>query len=143
MIRLLLLFIAFVFCFHTASAQGSNKIIPIYKDSSTYKLVIKTMNYNGEKDIAQDNLTFKFKNGETKVYYIRYGDMLISSLTIPYSIYDRLVQFEDTVNSVHCEKESCTDSILIEIGDNSFSVSIDVLDEELVSNLMLELESDE
>ena len=143
MIRIFLLFIAFLFCFHTANGQGSNKIIPIYKDSSTYKLVIKTMNYTGERDVAQDNLTFKFKNGETKVYYIRYGDMLISSLTIPYSIYDRLVQFEDTVNSVDCKKKSCTDSILIEIGDNSYSVSIDVLDEELVSNLMLELESDE
>ena len=66
--------------------------------------------------------------------------MLISSLEIPYSIMDILIKFEDRVYSVECKKEECEDSILFDDGLTQKTISIDILHEELLSNLMLELE---
>ncbi len=129
------------FCFFILSTSSFSQefqgIIEQYKDSSTYKIVIKTQNYNGTEDIVLDNLTIKFKEGETKVYYIRYGDMLISSVTIPYSVLERFVEFEKQVNALACEKDGCTVSILFNDGITKKVIPIDLLNEELVSSLMI------
>ncbi|HIP32137.1 MAG TPA: hypothetical protein EYG86_05195 [Crocinitomicaceae bacterium] len=135
---LLLLFLSFSLS-ATTKAQSSS-LFTQYQDSSVYRIVMKTQNFNGTENIALDNFTIKFKNGETKVYYIRYGDMLISSLTIPYSMLDRFIEFEKQVRSVKCTDSDCVDSILFDDGNEKFEIPIDILYEELVSSLMIELE---
>ena len=127
----------------TSFSQESPEMFAQYQDSSVYRIVIKTQNFNGTENIALDNFTIKFKNGETKVYYIRYGDMLISSLTIPYSMLDRFIEFEKQVRSVKCKVSDCVDSILFDDGKEKIEIPIDILYEELVSSLMIELEQTE
>ncbi|MBL1281439.1 MAG: hypothetical protein COA33_014270 [Fluviicola sp.] len=124
-----------------ASSQDTTLIFSTFNDDSDYKVVMKTQNFNGSEDIALDNLTIKKKGDETKVYYIRYGDMLISSLTIPYSIIERFIKFEKHVRSVECKTNDCKDSVLFIYGEKRIVIPIDILYEELLSNLMLELES--
>ena len=130
----------FLFVTFLSFSQKSDDLFVQYKDSSSYRIVIKTQNFNGTEDIALDNFTIKFKNGQTKVYYIRYGDMLISSLTIPYSMLDRFEEFEKQVRDVECKSDDCKDSILFDDGIRKIVIPIDVLNEELVSSLMIELE---
>ena len=136
-----LLFITFSLSIHSSVfSQENTEIFSNYTDVEEYKIVMKTQNFNGTEDIALDNLTIKMKDGEMKIYYIRYGDMLISSLTIPYSILERFIAFEKQIRSVRCESEDCKDSILIDDGTNKIQIPIDILHEELISTLMLELE---
>ncbi len=143
MTKIIFIFIALLSVAHLSFSQESEGVFSRYKDSSSYKIVIKTRNFNGTEDVALDNLTIKYKNGETKVYYIRYGDMLISSVTIPYSIIERFIEFEQQVKNLECKIESCTDSILIDSGSHKIIIPIDVLNEELVGSLMIELRQED
>jgi len=139
---LTLTYILLISIFHSFSQGSVTEIFKNHENSARYKIVMKTQNFNGTEDIALDNFTIKFNDGETKIYYIRYGDMLISSLTIPYSMLDRFKEFEKQARSVECS-ENCPDSILIDDGTNNVVIPIDILNEELISNLMLELEQKE
>ena len=85
MYKSLLLITLFISLLFTGLSQDSSEVFSKYTDVDEYKIVMKTQNFNGTEDIALDNFTIKMKGGEMKIYYIRYGDMLISSLTIPYS----------------------------------------------------------
>ncbi|MFT5859978.1 MAG: hypothetical protein ACI865_002085, partial [Flavobacteriaceae bacterium] len=51
---------------------------------------MKTQEKINDQYIALDVFTIKAYLDSTKVYYVRYGDMLISSLTMQYSIIDRI-----------------------------------------------------
>ncbi len=137
-IHFFILSIAFTF---NLFSQETN-LFEQYKDSATYKIVIKTQNFNGTEDIAADNLTIKYKDDETKVYYIRYGDMLISSVTIPYSIIERFIEFEKHVHELK-SKQKTSVSILFDDGITQVVIPIDILNEELVNSLMIELREED
>tara|TARA_R110002072_G_scaffold172042_4_gene325873 strand:- start:30554 stop:30985 length:432 start_codon:yes stop_codon:yes gene_type:complete len=134
-----LLLILFFFT-SVSYSQDTTDIFSQFTDNTDFKVVIKTQNFNGTEDIALDNFTIKKRGAETKIYYIRYGDMLISSLTVPYSILDRFIKFEKHVRSVACKSKDCKDSILFDDGKRQVVIPIDILYEELVGSLMLELE---
>jgi hypothetical protein len=122
-------------------SQDTTNILSSYSDSIEYRIIMKTQEKINDQYIALDVFTIKAYLDSTKVYYVRYGDMLISSLTMQYSIIDRIIEFEQKVNSLACiEEDHCTNRILIEGTSNAYTVPIDVLHEELLSNLMLELE---
>lgn len=121
-------------------SQDDKKVVAYYKDSTHFKLVIKTEESNGDRNIALDNLTARVKGDTTVVYYTHYGDMLISSLTIPYNVVDKMIEFESQVIERACKTENCTHSIVFKVGDKELRIPIDDLDQELVSSFMLKLE---
>lgn len=122
-----------------ASAQYE-RILPMFADSNEYKLVLRTEEFINDRYESRDNLTVRVKGDTSVVFYNDYGDGLISRLMVPYSIFDVLSHFEETIISRACEKPECTYSILLEIGEHRLRVPIDILDAEHVSSLMLELE---
>jgi hypothetical protein len=46
------------------------------------------MEFNGDRDIAMDNMTIKWNGEQTRVFYTKYGDMMLSNVTIPFGIID-------------------------------------------------------
>ena len=133
-------FIFFILPF-CSSAQNDGHIISSYIDSTEFKIVMRTEKENDSRYVALDNMTIKVKGDTTLVYYIRYGDMMISSLTIPFPIIESLVVFEDKVHSLACTSSDCVETLLFDDGINQIRIPIDILNEELLSNLMLELEN--
>jgi hypothetical protein len=116
------------------------RILPLYADSSEYKLVMRTEEHINDRYESRDNLTVRVKGDTSVIFYNDYGDGLISRLMIPYSIYSILSGFEETIVGRACEKPECTYSILFEIGTYRLRVPIDILEAEQLSSLMLELE---
>jgi hypothetical protein len=133
------LFLLHCFCAFNTSAQYQ-PILPLFKDSSTYKLVIRTEEHINDRYESRDNFTVRLNGDTSVVFYNDYGDGLISRVMIPYSIFDVLTRFEDLIISRACEKPDCNYSILFEVGDFRLRVPVDILDAEQVSSLMLELE---
>ncbi len=126
----------------TFSFSQSERLFPSYLDSTEYRIILKTQEKNGNEFVTLDVFTIKSYKDSTKVYYVRYGDMLISSLMMEYSILDEMIAFEQTLSELACtEKTNCPNRILIEGASKSYSVPIDLLNEELLSNLMLKLEN--
>lgn len=66
----------------------NNSSTPILADSSEYRLVIKTMEFKGDRDIAMDNMTIKWNGEQKRVFYTKYGDTMMSNVTIPFGIID-------------------------------------------------------
>lgn len=116
-------------------------LINEFENATTYKLVIRTENKVDDRFVALDNLTAKISNDTAKVYYMNYGDGLVSSLTIPFSIFDDLKAFEQKVSEYGCQEDPCSHFILFEIDDKSIRYPIDILHAESVSSLMLALEN--
>ncbi len=121
-------------------AQESAQLLPRYKDSTQFKVVIRTEKKIDDRHEALDNMTIKVGPEETKVYYIRYDDGMISSLTFPWSINELLIKFEEDVLAARCTSNECIESIRLEIGEETIRVPIDVLNEEMLSTFMLKLE---
>ncbi len=122
------------------SAQTYESIITTYADSTVYKVVIRTEEKVDDRFVALDNMTARVTEDTAKVYYMNYGDGLVSSIMIPYSVYDDFLKFEQKVISKACEKPECSYSVLFEVGDQQLRVPIDILYVESLSSFMLELE---
>lgn len=133
------LFLLIFLCASNVRAQYE-PILPLFKDSSAYKLVLRTEEHINDRYESRDNLTVRVNGDTSVVFYNDYGDGLISRLMIPYSIYDVLAAFESNILTRLCEKPECTYSVLFEIGEHRLRVPVDILDAEQVSSLMLELE---
>ena len=124
---------------HMSFSQSTPSIFKNYEDSASYKIVFRVEKYDGDRYIALDNLTIKAKGNDTKVYYMRYGDGLVSSLLIPELILEDIKTFERKIYDNKCG-DNCELNVLIEIGTKKIRVPIDLLQEEIVSNFMLFLE---
>lgn len=133
-------FLIFILLSVYSIGQEMELILPFYQDSTSYKIVIRTEKLIDDRHEALDNMTVKVSPEETKVYYIRYDDGMISSLTFPWSITDLFTEFEQNVHNQKCESTNCIESIRFEIGDKAARIPIDVLNEELLSTFMLKLE---
>ena len=120
-------------------SQETTSIFENYDDSTSYKIVFRVEKHDGDRYIALDNLTIKAKGNDTKVYYMRYGDGLVSSLMIPELILEDIKTFEQKIYNNKCG-ENCELNVLIEVGAKKVRVPIDLLQEEIVTNFMLLLE---
>lgn len=138
-IRQLLVFGGILFSALPAFGQYESIIAP-YADSSAYKFVLRTEEKLDDRFVALDNMTIKANGDTCKVYYMHYGDGLVSSVMIPFSVFSNFAAFEKKVINSACEKPECTYSILIEAGEDSLRVPIDILYLEMLSSFMLELE---
>ena len=136
-----ILFIASMFLSSGILFGQDSLLIDAFENVETYKLVIRTENKVDDHFIALDNLTAKISNDTARVYYMNYGDGLVSSLTIPFSIFDDLKEFEQKVSEYGCNEDPCTHFILFEIDDKTMRYPIDILHSESVSSLMLALEN--
>ena len=133
---LLLLFVGMT---QLSFSQDNTSLFENYEDSSSYKIVFRVEKHDGDRYIALDNLTIKAKGTDTKVYYMRYGDGLVSSLMIPELILEDIKAFEQKIYDNQCG-DNCELNVLIEIGAKKIRVPIDLLHEEIVTNFMLFLE---
>lgn len=125
----------------SAFGQESNSIISSHENDQLVKIVIRTEEKLEDRFIALDNMTIKISGDTTKVYYMNYGDGLVSSVMIPYPVFERFVHFEDKIIGFECKSQPCPHSILIEVGQESRRFPIDILYLEAVSSFMLELEN--
>ena len=98
------------------------------------------MEFNGDRNIAMDNMTIKRNGEQTRVFYTKYGDMMISNVTIPYGIIDQLKKFESEVRALDSQEEKSKYTILFLSGDRELVILIDVLHVESLSSFMLSLE---
>ncbi|MFZ9029564.1 MAG: hypothetical protein ACO2Z9_11145, partial [Crocinitomicaceae bacterium] len=73
------------------------------------------------------------------LYYMRYGDGLVSKLMIPYNITDQLIDLENEIIAKSCS-DACEYSVRITLGEKSERIPIDVLSVELISTFMLNQE---
>ncbi len=120
-------------------SQEKTSIFENYEDSTSYKIVFRVEKNDGDRYIALDNLTIRAKGNDTKVYYMRYGDGLVSSLMIPELILQDIKDFEQKIYDNKCG-ENCELSVLIEFGVKKIRIPIDLLQEEIATNFMLFLE---
>lgn len=127
----------------TSYAQDSILFMSEFENSSIYKLVIRTEETINNEFIAVDNLTVKVQNDSTRVYFMSYSDGMVSSLMIPYSVFDNFLEFEKTIQSNQCKSGECPNSILFESGEKKKRYPIDILFVESLSSFMLELENPE
>lgn len=129
----------FIFTSHFGHSQDTTSVFKNYEDSSSYKIVFRVEKHDGDRYIALDNLTIKAKGNDTKVYYMRYGDGLVSSLIIPEFILEDIKDFEQKIYDNKCG-DNCELNVLIETGEKKIRIPIDLLQEEIVTNFMLFLE---
>lgn len=127
--------IAFLFfCIGTSSlfCQDSTSILVRYKDSTNYKLVIRTEVLVEDDYVAMDNFTARITDDTVKIYYMRYGDGMVSSLMIPFPVYKELLDFEQKTIAASNGEAKSEYSIKFEIGEAELRVPVDIL---LIDNL--------
>lgn len=125
---------------HVSFAQADTSIVHYFKDSTSYKVVIRTESLVNNEYIALDNLTARVKGDTTNVYYMNYGDGMVSQMMIPYPTYEDFLAFEQRVNSFRTSDSKTTYSVKIEIGNKHLRIPIDILHLEELSSFMLKLE---
>lgn len=134
----LYLFFILILCTRFTFAQDLEPRLSQYDDSTHYKLVFRTEQYNGDRFIQLDNLTARVNGDTTKLFYTRYGDMMISSLMIPYNIFEKFLTLEASIFSGKCpEANDCEYSLLITTGTYEQRIPIDEFHTELLSTFML------
>ena len=129
-----------VFSVNQVFGQDFERLMAEYSDSTDFKIVFRTEEDNGDRMVALDNLTILVNGDTTDLYYLRYGDGMISQLMIPWSIMDELVELENQFISKACKKENCEYSMRIEVNGKSESIPIDVLQSDMLSEFMLNQE---
>lgn len=97
------------------------------------------MEFNGDRDIAMDNMTIKWNGEQTHVFYTKYGDMMLSNVTIPFGIIDQLRKYESEVRTLDNQEEKSKYTILFLSGDRELIIPIDVIHVESLSSFMLSL----
>lgn len=125
----------------SAFAQEDDRIIPPHENDQIVKIVIRTEEKLEDRFIALDNMTVKISGDTTKVYYMNYGDGLVSSVMIPFPVFERFVNLESKLEGYACKSDPCANSVLIEIGEETRRYPIDILYLETLSSFMLELEN--
>lgn len=120
--------------------QEYDRLMKSCSDSSEFKIVFRTEEDTGLRQVTVDNMTVLVKGDTTHLYYMRYGDGLVSKLMIPYNITDQLIELEDQIISKACPAEGCEYSVKIDLGEKSERIPIDVLSVELLSTFMLNQE---
>lgn len=121
-------------------SQEYNRLMKSCADSTEFKIVFRTEEDTGIRQVTVDNMTVLVKGDTTHLYYMRYGDGLVSKLMIPYNITDKLIELEDQIIEKACPSEGCEYSVKVDLGDRSERIPIDVLDVELLSTFMLNQE---
>ncbi len=121
------------------TSQEYTQLMKSCADSTDFKIVFRTEENSGIRDVTLDNMTVLVKGDTTHLYYMRYGDGLVSKLMIPYNITDLLIDLEKEIISKACP-EACEYSVRIDLGDKSERIPIDVLSVELISTFMLNQE---
>lgn len=121
-------------------SQEYDRLMKSCEGSDEYKIVFRTEEDTGLREVTVDNMTVLVKGDTTHLYYMRYGDGLVSKLMIPYNITEQLIDLEDQIISKACEAEGCEYSVRIDLGDRSERIPIDVLSVELLSTFMLNQE---
>lgn len=124
----------------TGFSQEYTRLMKSCEGSEEYKIVFRTEEDTGIRDVTVDNMTVLVKGDTTHLYYMRYGDGLVSKLMIPFNITDQLIALEDQIIAKACEIEGCEYSVRIDLGDRSERIPIDVLSVELLSTFMLNQE---
>lgn len=136
------LFVLFVLLFSSLVTVGqSDEVIAPHINEKEVKIVIRTEEKLEDHYVALDNMTIKVNADTSKVYYMHYGDRIISSVTIPYPVFDKFINYEQSLKEYTCLSEPCLNSVLIEIGTTSKRYPIDILHVESLSSLMLEFEN--
>ena len=133
-----ILFILFLPLF--GFSQEYDRLMKSCQGSEEFKIVFRTEEDTGIREVTVDNMTVLVKGDTTHLYYMRYGDGLVSKLMIPYNITDQLIALEDQIIAKACEIEGCEYSVRIDLGDRSERIPIDVLNVELLSTFMLNQE---
>ena len=130
------------FLFGTIHCFGQTKssIIETYKDSALYKLVIRTEYLVDDNYVALDNFTARVTEDTVKIYYMRYGDGMVSSLMIPFSVFDKFIEFEQKIIEADNFKLDSPYSVKFEIGSLELRVPIDILIVDNLTNFMFSLE---
>ncbi len=120
--------------------QDSHSIIKEYKDSAVYRLVIRTEVFVNDKYVAMDNFTARVTADTVKIYYMRYGDGMVSSLMIPFPVYDKFIDFEQKMIEGGTLVSSNEYSIKFEIGELELRVPVDILFIDNLTHFMFSLE---
>ena len=139
--RLLLSVLTLFVSLLTFAQENDHPIIAPHSQDEVVRIVIRTEEKVNDQFIAIDNLTIKVSGDTSKVYYMNYGDGIVSSMMIPFPVFKKYIAFEEAVSGYECLSKDCKYSILIEIGEERRRYVIDILHLEAVSSLMLELEN--
>lgn len=139
MLRNLLRLVPFIIIPFFGTSQEYTRLMKSCADSSEFKIVFRTEEDTGIREVTVDNMTVLVKGDTTHLYYMRYGDGLVSKLMIPYNITDQLIDLENEIISRACP-EGCEYSVRINLGEESERIPIDVLSTELISTFMLNQE---
>ena len=134
------LFYLSVFTLNSAYGQDFECLMAEYSDSTNFKIVFRTEEDNGDRMVALDNLTILVNGDTTDLYYLRYGDGMVSQLMIPWSIMEELIELENQFISKACAEEKCDYSIRIEVNGRSERIPIDVLQSDMLAEFMLNQE---
>lgn len=140
MLRNVLRLIPFIILPFMGTSQEFTRLMKSCADSSEFKIVFRTEEDTGVREVTVDNMTVLVKGDTTHLYYMRYGDGLVSKLMIPYNITDQLIDLENEIISKSCKIEGCEYSVRIDLGEKSERIPIDVLSVELISTFMLNQE---
>lgn len=134
-------FILFIF-FYSAQSFGQQKtsIIKEYKDTALYKLVIRTEVLVDDNYVAMDNFTARVTEDTVKIYYMRYGDGMVSSLMIPYPIFDKFIEFEQKIIEAEDSNPQTLYSIKFEVGQLEMRIPVDILFIDNLTHFMFSLE---
>lgn len=139
--KIILSFLAIALYFSSFSQADTIDLISHFENDQVVKIVIRTEEKLDDRFVALDNMTIKISGDTSKVYYMNYGDGLVSSVMIPFPVFERFVNFEKKIQGYACKSEPCTNSVLIEIDQQNVRYPIDILYLEALSSFMLELEN--
>ena len=140
MLRKLFWLIPFTLLSFIGTSQGFDRLMEACSDSTEFKIVFRTEEDTGDRQVTIDNMTVLVKGDTTHLYYMRYGDGLVSKLMIPYNITVQLIELENEVISKACDAGECEYSVRIDLGEKSERIPIDVLSVEMLSTFMLNQE---
>ncbi|MCR9172982.1 MAG: hypothetical protein NXI10_10835 [bacterium] len=119
--------------------QDTTLLTSNFASAEKVKIIIRTERRVNDEFIAINNLTCKISNDSAAVYFLSYTDGMVSSLMIPFPIFEQFEDFERTISQLKCLND-CNQFILFEIDGEKKRYPIDILEEERLSGFMLKLE---
>lgn len=119
--------------------QDTTLLTSNYSGAEKVKIVVRTEELVNGEYIAVDNLTAKIQQDSAWVYYMSYGDGMVSSMMIPFPVMDQFIDFERTI--AHLESSDHGHYFMrFEIEEKMVRYPIDLLEVERLSGFMLLLE---
>lgn len=122
------------------SQDDSQPLTFSLRDSSSYRLLIQTMENSQGSETVIDNMKITWDGEDAKVFYNRYSDNVLSSMLIPFPITEQIVKFETDISNFRSEDPNSVYSIQITSGNNSIAIPIDAPNLGQLSNFMRLLE---